>query len=770
MTEQVIINRSNISRLHHEVEERLRVDFLDCPRPYAAGEKPNPTALDNAVPSVQLQLAVRLTLTESAANRWSMPFERERWLSLRKDPVFTARLAAVYCRLRKPKGTQSQFGLERGVHPKSIERIEQGQLGQMSHNLFIQLAKAVGHTAESLIRLALPGAIVGLPRTPSENPKLSLLRRQEAEILNVPLLPGARVSFRFIWPELIFSAPVKFQRRPRNATTEALEMVEPEIATTAIVGAPGSGKSTALRLTALRLTKDFMDDGTKPFPLLMHAREVVGWSIDGLQMRLRELAIEGGQAVARLVDGLDEVGERERLDVLQILRRAARPGDVTAITCRHDVFAALERRAPAEASFDEVAEILEWDFQENVVPFATGYLNKVERGELAPVLFRACEALPNLRRFVCNPFHLTLTLYLLQAGEPLEESIFVDRYTLYDAFYRQWMSRERRRGTSVANATHIIAAHVEVARRLYRRRLGRVGDTADDFLVDDPSIGADSAFEGLFQWHYDEFADHMRLVAFRHETLLEFILAFGLLQSLISGEGLKQGLLTQYNNDVNSFVREGFARLSHHERKAVEQRLTDLLEPDATDEFGPADAMRIREQAVYYLGRLDVPECPAALTRLAASAPDALLRRAASLGAILHDEERVELEFIHELNTSPEADLLNRSVQLAYFGDVDTEIFDYKDDGRANWAGVRAAIFARLGGSTRRDLSLRLWDLTTLLGFLKSRPNDTINSVELGLVRAGCEKITGSEERCRRLGEIVTSIILLAEQRGFVQH
>lgn len=660
--------------------------------------------------------------------------------------------------------------MARGVHPKSVERIEQGRLGQMSHSLFAQLAKAAGHTPESLIRLALPSAIVGLPGTGSEDPKLSLLRRQEAEILNVPLLPGERVGFRFIWPELIFPAPVKFQRRPRDATTEALEIVEPEIATTAIVGAPGSGKSTALRLTALRLTRDYVKDGTKPFPLLMHAREVAGWSTEGLQMRLRELAIESGQAVARLVDGLDEVGERERLDVLQTLRRAAQPSDITAITCRHDVFATLERRAPTEVSFDEVAEILEWDFEENVAPFATGYLNKLGRGELAPALFQACETFPNLRRFVCNPFHLTLTLYLLQAGQPFEASIFVDRYTLYGAFYRQWISRERQRGTSVASATHIIAAHVEVARRLYRRRLGRIGETADDFLIDDPSIGADSAFEGLFQWRYDEFADRTRLVAFRHETLLEFILAFGLLQSLISGEGLKQGLLTQYNNDVNSFVREGFARLNQHDRKAVEQRLTDLLDPDATAGFGSADAMRIREQAVYYLGRLDVPECPIALTKLAASASDALLRRAASLGAILHGEESVELEFINELRTCSEADLLNRSVQLAYFGDVDTEIFDYKDDGRADWAGVRTAIFARLSGSTRRDLSLRLWDLTTLLSFLKSRPEDKINSVELGLVRAGCENIAGSEERHRRLRGTVTSIIRLAEQRGIVQH
>lgn len=699
-----------------------------------------------------------------------MPFEDERWLSLRKDAIFRERLAKVYRGLRKPVATQRAFGLLKGVHWKAVERIEQCQLGEISPDLFAQLAKAVNRTPQDLIRLALPSSIVGLPQPGHGDSKLALLSRQEAEILNVPLLPGEHVSFRFIWPDLIFSAPVRFLRRPRVATTEALEVFDPEIGNTAIIGIPGSGKSTALRLTALRLTADYVADDTKPFPLLMHAREVSSWLTDGPEGKLQDLEIERDQPLARLVDGLDEVGEGDRLNALQILRRSARLGDLTIITCRYDVFANLERKAPEQANFDEVVEVIEWNFEQNVVPFATGYLNKVGESDLAPVLLRACEALPNLRRFVCNPFHLTLTLYLLQTGKTLQEDLFIDRYSLYDAFYRQWIARERRRGTSVTSAVLIIAAHVEVARRLYRRRVGKADGSVEDFLVEEPALAADSAFEGLFQWRYDELTDSTRLAAFRHETLLEFVLAFGLLQSMMIGEGLEQALLTQYNNDVNSFVREGISRLNRHERKAVEQRLSDLLEPEATAMYALADAMRIREQAVYYLGRLEAKLCPTALTRLAASAPEALLRRAASLGAILHGEEGVEIRFIDELLSSAEADLLNRSVQLAYFGDVDEDIFDFRDDGGANWAGVRAAIFARLSGTTGRDLKLRLWDLATLLGFLKSRPSDALDLTELDLIHSTSENFSGGEERRSRLDIIVASVILLAEQRGIVKH
>lgn len=697
-----------------------------------------------------------------------MSFDPDQWLILRKDAGFGQCLAKVYRGLRTD--TQPNFARAHALHPKAVERIEQGRIANVSPEMFQRLAKAVGRSPTELIRLAQPTSHVSLALAAGDDPALRLLRRQENDILNVPLLPGERVSFRFIWPDLIFAAPVRYQRRPRGGTTDALELVDPGIADTAVIGVPGSGKSTALRLAALRFTRDYTRDHAKPFPLLMHARDVGDWFSGELGSKLFELGLSQAQPLARMIDGLDEVGEAQRLEVLKMLRHSARPGDVTVLTCRHDVFASLERQEPGHTNFDEVVEIVPWDFDTNVVPFATGYLEKVERRELAPIFIRACISSPNLRRFICNPFHLTLTLYLLQAGSALEADLFVDRYSLYHAFYRQWIARERRRGTSgMIEAARIIAGHVEVARRLYRRRVGADEASVEDYLAQHPVVASDSAFEDLFQWHYDELSDRMRVMAFRHETLLEFILAFGLVESMIGGTGLEQALLTQYNNDVNSFVRERFSRLSRPECRAVEDRLTRLLERALDNQLRAADVARIREQAVYYLGRLQVPNCPAVLIKLAATAGDPLLRRAAALGAILHGEEAVEFAFIDELLGSPEADLLNRSVQLSYFGDVDEDMFAFSDDGRARWAGVRTAIFDRLKASTERDLRLRLWDLATLLGFLKSRPEERLVRADLDAIGSVGVTVTGSQARRERVEAVAESIIVLAEQRGLVQ-
>lgn len=688
-----------------------------------------------------------------------------RWLSLRADAVFRTRLAQVYRDLRRRQGSQVEFGKAHNLHPKAVERLEQRKLDQVSAPLFRQLANAVHRTPEELIRLALPSSIVGLPGTADDDAGLARLRRQEADILNVPLLPGERVSFRFIWPDLVFAAPVRFQRQPRNGTTDTLEFSDPTIAYTAIIGPPGSGKSTALRLTALKMTADYVANDSAVFPLLVHARDIarhVDWTTEAM---MDEAGLDKARPVARLIDGLDEVGETDRIRILGALRHSFRPGDLTVVTCRHDVFADLERKEPQHVIFDEIIEICEWNFDRNVVPFATGYLQKVERPHLVKVLLDACDVSANLRRFICNPFHLTLTLYLLQSGQTLKDEIFLDRYSLYESFYKQWIGRERRRGTSVSQGSEIVAAHVAIARALYKQRTGTGPPGVSEFLSYHPTIAADSAFEGLLHWRYDELTDHTEVVAFRHETLLEFILAFGLLDSMTTGAGLERALLTQYNNDVNSFVREGFSRLTPPRRKVVEKRLSTLLEEHATQDYEPRDATRIREQAIYYLGRLEAGQCPEILIRLSCSAPDDLLRRAAALGAILHGEEGVESAFIDELLNSERADQLNRSVQLAYFGDVDEDIFEFLDLGKCGWMGAREAIFARLAGTTNRDRRLRLWDLVTLLSFLKTRPSDTLSITEQEVVRAASNIEPESKERTQRLQDVAAQILAINRQR-----
>ncbi|WP_156907374.1 NACHT domain-containing protein [Thalassobaculum salexigens] len=667
-----------------------------------------------------------------------MPLDSQFWHALRIDDAFAQRLATVYRALRKRSGTQDAVAAASSVGLKSIERIEQGKARALSVWQIEQLAQAIGTTADELIESARPSRTpISVTGAASDTrPHVRFLGNQELAILNAPLLPGARTSFRFLWPDLVISAPVQFHRNPLLQKLDAL--VDPPSGYTkfAILGTPGSGKTTALRLLTLQLTHRFVDNGAAPFPIYIHARDIdtLTSEISLSSMRLK-LALEEDTSIAWMVDGLDEVGPHTRTSVIERALSPQNHRELFFITCRSDVFAELEYIHNADAYFDEIAEMRDWDFDQHVLKYASDYFSKMQRSDLLEHFQSYCDSIASLRLFVINPFHLTLVIYLIHAEKRLTNEMFLDRFSLYDQFYKHWIYRERTRGTSGRGSDSVVALHIEVARLLYTRRSFDDHSAELDELVSQHSeIIADTAFSHLFQWHYDLADGVQRLDSFRHETLLEYILAAGVLRALTTGANLLPSLSLQYNNDVNSFIRSGLLHCSTAKRKAIERRLSALLQVESLPGTFPGDHERITEQAIYYLGRLDLPQCPDILISLALHSENSITRRAASLGAILYGDLSVERVFIEELLSSSAADILNRSVQLAYFGDVSDPMFNFVDDGAVPWTKVRETILTRLSSHTSRDIHLRLWDLVTLRSFLTSRPTDVLSREELQVV------------------------------------
>lgn len=89
------------------------------------------------------------------------------------------------------------------------------------------------------------------------------------------------------------------------------------------------------------------------------------------------------------------------------------------------------------------------------------------------------------------------------------------------------------------------------------------------------------------------------------------------------------------------------------------------------------------------------------------------------MGAILYGDLQAEEAFVQHLGTS-EGDLINRSVQMSYFGDVDVDLHVHVDQG-GDWSRTRAALVERLQEDSVRAERLRLWDALTLLSFASSR-------------------------------------------------
>jgi hypothetical protein len=395
------------------------------------------------------------------------------------------------------------------------------------------------------------------------------------------------------------------------------------------------------------------------------------------------------------------------------------------------------------ANLTEILELSNWRDDE-IVDFTSRYAERIDEPSLSSAVRRILEDVPGARAMLGNPMRLTLLLYLLATGARIDMVNLQEPYSLYSTFYREWIKKERSRGTGGFSPNSIRVAHTEAAHWLYEHK----GETTDlNALMNELSLDADlelisdSAFYGLLTLDEDD-SDEPVLVSFRHETIGEFLLARDILESFSQDtERLDSALRTTVADDVNTFVRSGMLVAS---RSMIKRYLSNLSarykeQLAAVAEAPPSSLVhqqseRLREQILYYIGRLPVETFPNILRWAFRNEDQALLRRAAALGAVLQGDLSIEREYISSLD-DPEQARLNRSVQMVYFGDVHDDLHTFQDTGQ-DWARTRAAIYRRLCSSLRRDIALRWWDIRTLRSFYESRDfSDTLTDSELATLR-----------------------------------
>ncbi len=489
----------------------------------------------------------------------------------------------------------------------------------------------------------------------------------------------------------------------------------------AVVGEPGSGKTTTLRMMLL-------DGGglLAEQRVLVHARD--------LDAKLGSLAARAGsddRGLAVLIDGLDEAGEENVRGVAAALSRLAElegPRIAIIIASRTDFF---DRQYDILRShlgnLVEVLEIRDWR-EGDVIEFARRYSERVDDASILPAVRQILENVRGADRLISNPMRLSLLLYLLATGVRFDAVDLKEPYSLYRLFYTEWIKKERHRGTGGSSSASIQRAHVTISRWLYKNG-GEVADLRsllpqlDD--ADERRILADSAFAGILALDEDEAGSRL-VVGFRHETVGEFIIAQDILHAF--GEGgadIDQALETTVGDNVNAFVRSGMLEAAYPRVQRYLANLTTRYESLLPTGSAGMDAAvidrshRLREQILYYIGRLPLDRFPGVLRHAYEDEPDPLLRRSAALGAIIQGDLEIERDYLALLDDPTQA-RLNRSVQMVYFGDVRADLHTFEDAGE-DWSKTRTAIYRRLTGNLARDLRLRWWDLRTLRSFYESR-------------------------------------------------
>ncbi|MFW5396126.1 MAG: phosphorylase superfamily protein [Candidatus Accumulibacter regalis] len=595
----------------------------------------------------------------------------------------------------------------------------------------VQVSYAVPAYDRGEKRRRMPSAV-----TMEEKGPWTYLRNQTESLLNKSLLPwtkGGAGAFRLLWPELVVPARVQDLKTLTVQTLRDWLEGHPRPPCTFIIGGPGIGKSTAVRYIFLELADAFLHKKGTTIPFLLHASDLVHSRKETLA--LAERLSQCGEALVTIVDGLDEVTLADSHNIASECLPTLGEYGTWITTSRDGHYHSHVSAIPGlDESISSLLELQPWSLEDSSA-FARGYFQRVGYPDAEQERFVSAITRDPLRGFTENPFQLLLLMYLFISGERLSE-VIDNRFGLYSAFYQHWIARELRRGAGELKfniGEAVVLAHEKLALGAYTKRHSYPFGRVYEALEVDECVRTHPAFAGLLVDAASPLDLKVVKAGFQHQSFLEFLVARTVLSAVMgTSDKVPSVLGEELNVEINAFIRGAFSNLGDGESARIARRARrfyDVLLARCDESSGDglprtleqARSLRAREQIVYFLGRMNGPEATRAVAYVYHADPHRLVRRTAALGAILHGVEDVESEYVARLTEHPAENLLNRSTQLVYFGDVTESIFEFEDDGQLAWHRTRAATFERIGMGDVRSRRLRWWDLATVWSFVSSR-------------------------------------------------
>ena len=622
-----------------------------------------------------------------------------------------------------------------------------------------------------------------------------LLSFQKLSIMNAPIC-FSETSFPpsrdFIIPELFIQPKVKPSKNDRRIQ-QLKDWIgaAPQESITLLTGPAGIGKSFSISWLYYIFLENYrcnMKD--RKLPIYISPHMIVNFNLE-IQSIISEViayhgfidkSIDEDVPMIILIDGLDEVGQDASLKLLRSIIKYCKPNNHIFLACRSEFYLSYLQRDPIINSLiTEILILQAWDSKNEGTEFAVSYLKKVNAENKISRFIELRDKHEGVRKLIENPLHATLLLLIITEPGIEYTNRINSRYELYGVFFSSWLNRETERFEYPLPKETIAEIHLNLAFHLYKNRGSTIN--LEEYLtslrpkgckltkIQIETLLKDYRLIGLLRVFSDEF-EKFAVHRYTHESIGDYLVAKYITSSMQSRKDtIRKVIFNQYNNEVNWFTKEYFEQLNKDESAAMCDYMSRQysIYQEEIEKSGFAnemdvriDQIKIKEQMLYYIGRLNLGYPARILNKVFLEDKDLIIQRAAAISAILQGDFETEKSYIQTLTPDSEADLINRSMDLAYNGDVNEEPHYYKDLHFVDWTLTKSAILLRLDSIKKRDILLRWWDLRSLKLFLVNRGGSGFNSKDLAIVKS-CKLITHKKRQVELQKEKEEILLLMAE-------
>lgn len=530
-----------------------------------------------------------------------------------------------------------------------------------------------------------------------------------------------------------------------------------------LLGAPGQGKTIALKKLFTEINEDFLREKRDFLALyipLRNLRYLQNDSAKEQHLRLlwqylnedvrnpfplpfgRFAQLVRNAKIILLLDGFDEIpGE---LTQYEINKRASNNlfSFPSILSCRTNFYEMYLSASSIQERYLEKYELRPWKLSRSVEGYINTFCN-IKGSAASPTrITNAIKQNEALLDLVQRPLLLVMMLDVF-TDSPQMLSITWTLATLYEVYTEKWLKNESRKPDSVlrwhdkAEFVEILAWSVYKADSPSTYAYGKRVREATTFSRVEIANSLHSRAEQYANVDFQDILNDICLRTFLigsygdqyyfiHKSFQEYFVAKYVFKNLKSdSEDASSVLSSLIPLEIATFLKDMLseAYTDKHERDLI---VTNLIGAYESEMSTSSSSVVVRQHASYYLAYLGTAESVEFLEESYESEPNKWVQRGMMVGlARFCGRKDVFNEYIDILHNDPEAASINLGYHLVYYGDQPLEE-GYYDQGGDNYRGTLRALFRHL----KNDHYKVGWplDLLTLRALINTRGTSVLTS------------------------------------------